>query len=261
MKSRLPVIFIGHGNPMNALADNPFTEMLKALGKKIPRPKAILCISAHWMTEGTWITHMSEPKTIHDFYGFPKELSQVQYRAPGNPEIAEMISSEITVPKINLDDEMWGLDHGAWSVLRHVYPNADIPVLQLSLHMEKPSEYHFQLGQQLRCLREKGILIVGSGNIVHNLSLLSWIENSPPHPWAVEFDEWVKDKIKTKQYTALINDSRKTESGKRSIPTPEHWYPLLYILGASDDTDKLHFEYEKIDNASISMRTFSLGLD
>jgi 4,5-DOPA dioxygenase extradiol len=258
---RLPVLFIGHGNPMNALAKNPFTQKLNELGKKIPTPRAILCISAHWMTEGTWITHMSKPKTIHDFYGFPKELSEVQYPAPGSPEISELIASRISSPKINLDDEMWGLDHGTWSVLKHMYPKAEIPIMQLSLHMEKPSDYHFQLGEKLKTLRDEGVLIVGSGNIVHNLSLLSWLENSPPHDWAVEFDEWVKDKIQKRDFTTLIKDAKKTENGKRSIPTPEHWYPLLYVLGASDEKDTLQFQYEKIDNASISMRTFTLGLE
>lgn len=260
LPARLPVIFIGHGNPMNALADNSFTRRLAGLGAAIARPKAVLCISAHWMTEGTWVTHMPMPKTIHDFYGFPQELFNVRYPAPGSPALAEMVRSRVKNARINLDDEMWGIDHGAWSVIRHMYPKADVPVLQLSVYMEQPPEYHFRLGEELRALRNEGILIVGSGNIVHNLRRMNRDEQAKPHDWATEFDEWVKGRLEERDCESLINDATLFEAGKLSIPAPDHWYPLLYALGAADDKDTLRFEYEGIDHASISMRTFSLGL-
>ena len=257
--ARMPVIFIGHGNPMNAIAKNAFTASLNKLGEKIPKPKAVLCISAHWMSEGTWVTHMPQPKTIHDFYGFPKELFDVEYPAPGSPEIAELIKDTIPRSRIHLDDELWGLDHGTWSVLRHLYPNADVPVIQLSLYMENTAEYHFELGKNLRKFRDQGILIVGSGNIVHNLQTLKWEEGAKPYDWAIEFDEWVKEKIVARDFVSLVNHATDSPAGKLSIPSPDHWYPLLYTLGAADENDVLKFEYEGIENGSISMRTLSFG--
>ncbi len=254
----MPTIFIGHGSPMNAIADNEFTRSLSLLGKKLERPKAILCVSAHWMTEGTWITHMERPKTIHDFYGFPQPLFDIQYKAPGSPELAKDIRQEIMKAKIQLDDS-WGLDHGTWSVLKYLYPNADIPVMQLSLDMSKPAEYHFQLGQELAKLRESGILILASGNIVHNLRKISWDENADPLDWAIEFDELVKKKLIDRNFSALQHDFLKTEAGRLSVPTLDHYLPLLYVIGASRSSDKLKFEYEEIQNASISMRAFSFG--
>lgn len=259
-KARMPVLFIGHGNPMNAIAQNAFTETLNKLGETIPKPKAVLCISAHWMSEGTWITHMKNPKTIHDFYGFPKALFDVRYPAPGSPEIAELVKNEIPGSKIHLDDELWGLDHGTWSVVRHLYPRANIPVLQLSVYMEQSPEYHFELGKQLRKLRDEGILIVGSGNIVHNLRTLIWEENAEAYDWAIEFDEWVKGRILARDFSSLVHQATTLRAGKLSIPSPDHWYPLLYSLGASDESDRIHFEYEGIENASISMRTVSFGM-
>lgn len=256
---RMPVLFFGHGSPMNAIDENPFTKTLNALGKTLPKPQAILVISAHWMTEGTWITEMPQPKTIHDFYGFPQALFDVQYPAPGSPETAKMIREMVQHPKIHADTEMWGLDHGTWSVLRHIYPKADIPVLQLSLHMEKPNAYHIEVGNELSKLRDKGILIIGSGNLVHNLGKIRWEENAKPFDWASEFDEWLKVKLQDKDYASVLNDYHKTEAGKLSIPTLEHYYPLHYILGASDKSDNLKFEYEELQNGSISMRSFSLG--
>lgn len=257
---RLPVLFIGHGSPMNAIQDNAFTRSLGELGRVIERPKAILCVSAHWMTEGSWVTHMPKPKTIHDFYGFPKPLFDVQYPAPGSPEFADLIRSEVKDPKLNADDESWGIDHGTWSVLRHMYPKADIPVLQLSIYMSQTPEYHFRLGQQLRRLREQGVLIIGSGNIVHNLRQIDFSSTAKPFDWAIEFDEWVKDRLSHADYASLTNDATNSQAGKLSIPSPDHWYPLLYTLGASDNQDRLRFEYEGIDHGSISMRCLSLGL-
>jgi len=254
-----PVLFIGHGSPMNAIADNSFTQTLSKLGKLYPAPKAILCISAHWMTEGTWITRMPRPKTIHDFYGFPDELFQIQYPAPGDPEIADLISTTIHEPKISPDNETWGLDHGTWSVLRHIFPNADVPVLQLSLNMEQQAQYHYELGKQLRTLRDQGILIVGSGNVVHNLRKISWESDAEPFDWAIEFDDWIRAKLQSRDFDSIINGFNKSEAGKLSVPTSEHFLPLLYILGASYEEDKLKFEFQGIQNGSISMLTVRFG--
>lgn len=257
---KMPVLFLGHGSPMNAIADNQFTKTLYQLGTKIERPTAILCVSAHWMSEGTWVTGMQNPKTIHDFYGFPQALFDVQYKAPGSPETAKMIQSVITDPKINIDNEMWGLDHGTWSVLKHMYPEADIPVLQMSIYMEQPPEYHVKVGEELRKLREKGVLIVGSGNIVHNLRKIVWDPNAKAYDWAIEFDEYVKQKIIQRDFKSLTHEAMTTEAGKLSIPTPDHWYPLLYTLGASEKNEPMKFEYEEMQNGSISMRCVSFGM-
>ena len=254
----MPVFFIGHGSPMNALELNPFTEALKNMRPLCPNPKAILCISAHWMTEGTWVTQMKNPKTIHDFYGFPQELFDIQYPAPGNPEIAQAIRDNVDPPHIQGDHEMWGLDHGAWSVLRHIFPEARVPVIQLSLNITKDPLFHFELGKKLQVLRESGILIVASGNIVHNLRKIKWESDAPPYDWALEFDDWIKAHLQNKNFDPLIHDFLKSESGKLSVPTMEHYYPLLYALGAAAKDDQIHFDFEGIQNASISMRTFSL---
>lgn len=253
---RLPVLFIGHGSPMNAIESNDYTQMLNILAAKIAKPKAILMVSAHWMTEGTWVLGMDKPKTIHDFYGFPQELFDVQYPAPGSPQTAALVQNAVHNPRINLDTEMWGLDHGAWSVLRHMYPQADVPVVQLSLYMARAPEYHYKIGEQLKSLRDQGVLIIGSGNLVHNLRKLDWNTHAPPYPWAVECDQWFKEKLEARDFQALTYDYHKTEAGRLSIPTMDHFLPLHYILGASDATDTLTFEFEEIHNASIAMRTF-----
>ncbi|MCC6138769.1 MAG: 4,5-DOPA dioxygenase extradiol [Bdellovibrionaceae bacterium] len=255
----MPALFVGHGSPMNAIATNKFTKMLSELGKKWPSPKAVLVVSAHWLTSGTWITSMVKPKTIHDFYGFPQELMDVQYPAPGSPEIASLVNKSVSAPRILLDLENWGLDHGAWSVLRHMYPDARIPILQLSLDRAAKPEDHFKIGEQLRELRKHGVMILGSGNIVHNLRLIQWETNAPAYDWAIEFDQWVKQKIVARDYKALMTDAMNTQAGRLSVPTSEHYDPLLYILGAADPKDELHFEYEEIQNASISMRCLSFS--
>lgn len=257
--STQPVLFIGHGSPMNAIAENSYTRMLNKLGEELPRPEAILCISAHWMTEGTWITQMAKPKTIHDFYGFPQALFDVQYPAPGAPEVAEHISKLIKNPPINPDTEMWGLDHGTWSVLRHLYPRADVPVMQLSLHLEQPAHYHYQLGQELKRLRSEGVLILGSGNIVHNLRMINWTESAAPYPWAEKFDQWSREMIETRNDEALVQDYLKTDAGKLSVPTPEHYLPLLYVLGAAGKEEKVKFLFDAIHHSSISMRSIIIG--
>ncbi|MFA5582587.1 MAG: 4,5-DOPA dioxygenase extradiol [Bacteriovoracaceae bacterium] len=258
-KELMPLLFIGHGSPLNAIDNNEFTQILSRLGQKLPRPRAILCISAHWMTRGSWITEMESPKTIHDFYGFPQELFNVQYPAPGSPELAQTIKKEIIDPNIHGDTIEWGLDHGTWSVLKHVYPNADIPILQLSLDMTKDSPYHFKLGEKIRFLREQGVLIVGSGDIVHNLKTMNRDKKAAPHPWAKEFDEWTLEKIKNKDFSPLVHDVMKHPGAAMSIPTWDHYYPLLYVLGASTNNDKLEVIYEGIHHSSISMTTFTLG--
>jgi 4,5-DOPA dioxygenase extradiol len=257
--SKMPVIFIGHGSPMNAIETNEFTLSLVSLAKSIPQPRAIVCISAHWLTEGTWVTHMSNPKTIHDFYGFPKALFDVQYPVPGSPEIAELIMTTVEKPKIHPDDEMWGIDHGTWSVMRHLYPDASIPTIQLSVYLEQPGEYHYRMGKQLQFLRDHGVLIVGSGNIVHNLPRIIWGDNPKPYDWAIEFDTWIKEKLLARDNQAIITQYTNFEAGRLSVPVPDHYFPLLYVLGATDQDDDLSFVYEGIQNGSISMRTLKFG--
>ncbi len=260
MQKRMPAVFIGHGSPLNAIDSNDFTAMLSSLGQRIGTPKAIVCISAHWMSEGTWITHIDEPKTIHDFYGFPQALFDVQYPAKADIALADKIIELIKNPRINADKEQWGYDHGTWSVLVHMYPEAQIPVLQLSLYMGRPGKYHFDIGKQLRQLRDEGVLILGSGNIVHNLRLLNWTPDAKPHYWAIEFDQWAKEKIVERDFKALVHDVLESEAGRLSVPTWDHYYPFLYILGASHEDETPTFEFEEIHNSSISMRSLSYGL-
>ncbi|MGZ3773646.1 MAG: 4,5-DOPA-extradiol-dioxygenase [Pseudobdellovibrionaceae bacterium] len=254
-----PVILVGHGNPMNAIADNAYTQCLKKLGDSIPMPQAILCVSAHWQTKGTFVTHMKTPKTIHDFYGFPQQLFEMQYPAPGSPEIAELIQSVSKTVKIEFN-ETWGLDHGAWAVLCKMYPKADIPVLQLSIDISKPALAHFELGQTLKTLRQQGVLILGSGNTVHNLRTIDWNKPNEGFDWAIQFDNWVKDRLTNRDFISLIEDFHKTQAGQLSVPTLDHYLPLLYIVGAASESDALRFEYEGYDMGSISMLTLSFGL-
>lgn len=256
---KLPVLFVGHGNPMHALADNAYTRALAGLAGRVGRPKAILAVSAHWMTEGTWLTHMERPKTIHDFYGFPKGLFEVRYPAPGSPTLAEKIKGAVAAPPLQLDDETWGLDHGTWAVLRHMYPAADIPVVQLSVHVEQPGAYHLELGRKLSYLRENGVLILGSGNVVHNLREMDWSAAAKPFAWAEAFDAHVARAAEAGRTEALSADPRSMPGGAESVPTPEHWYPFLYALGAAAG-DRVRWEYEGIESASISMRCASFGL-
>lgn len=256
----MPVAFIGHGSPMNAVADNAYTRMLSGLARRWPRPRAVLCISAHWMTDGTWVTHMARPRTIHDFGSFPQELFDIQYPAPGDPALAEDIKALFNAQGLSLDDTAWGLDHGTWSVLRHIYPAADVPVVQLSLDMQRSAADHFALGTLLRPLREQGVLILGSGNIVHNLRRIVWQEDAPPYDWATEFDERVRDALNVRDDRTLVDDALITEAGRLSIPTPDHWYPFLYVLGAALPGEKTETLFEGMQNASISMRSVAFGL-
>ncbi len=262
-QSRMPLLFIGHGSPMNAIEDNPFTKTLVRLGSELPKPKAILCISAHWLTARTWVSHTPHPKLIHDFLPsppLPQQVFEVQYQASGDPNLAEHISASIQNTRVLLDDH-WGLDHGAWSVFKHMYPKANIPIIELSIDMSITAECHFELGAQLKPLRDQGVLIVGSGNIVHNIKEIIWDnQKAKPYSWAVEFDEQVKQCIVQRDFIPLIGDLLYTSAGRLSVPTTDHYYPLLYTLGASDNNDSLRFEYEEIQSGSISMRTLSLGL-
>lgn len=250
--TRMPVLFVGHGSPMNALDTNPFTETLSALGKKLPKPQAILVVSAHWETQGTQVLHTAAPQTIHDFYGFPKPLFDMQYPAKGPLKLAE--ETQKLIPGSVLS-EKWGLDHGTWAILVHMYPDADIPVYQLSIDVTKTPEQHLEIGKLLRPLREQGVLIVGSGNIVHNLRLINWREPKAAYAWAQEFDADIKKSLDNRDADSLMHFEEKFgDAAKKSVPTPEHYYPLLYCYGASDESDKLIYPYEGFEMGSLSMR-------
>ena len=256
---RMPVVFVGHGSPMHALSDNAYTKSLARLGREIGKPKAIVCVSAHWMTEGAWVTHMAKPRTIHDFYGFPQELFALEYPAPGSPETAELVQKAVSEPEVQLDEGNWGLDHGAWAVLRHMYPKADVPVVQLSVDVEQSGAWHLAIGRKLAGLRERGILVVGSGNIVHNLAKINWSQDAKPYDWSVEFDSFVKNRTEEKDADGLAGNPWGMPGGALSVPTPDHWYPYLSALGAADG-DKVRWEYEGLELASMSMRCASFGL-
>ena len=244
---------------MNALAETAFTKKLNVLGSQWPVLDCILCISAHWQTSGTWVTGMSHPQTIHDFHGFPKELFDIQYPAAGSEKIAQRIQNLLSEFSVQIDKGSWGLDHGTWSVLKHLYPRANIPVVQLSLDKNKPDEFHYELGKKLQPLREENVLILGSGNVVHNLRQISWQSDAPVFPWASDFNAWVIDRLQKRAFNDLIHHYKDQPSGPISVPTPEHWQPLLYVLGATQENDSFRMEYNDIENSSISMLSFSFG--
>ena len=255
----MPAIFFGHGNPMNALYQNPYTQAWRELGQTIPKPKAILCISAHWYVPGTAVTFDQQPRTIHDFGGFPKELYQVQYPAPGNQELASEVQKMLSPLKVDLDYD-WGLDHGTWSVLCHVYPEANIPIVQLSIDETKPAESHFEIGTRISSLREQGFLIIGSGNIVHNLHTYAWGRHVPePYDWAVRFEATARELMQKGDFEPLINYDTLGPDAHLSIPTPDHYLPLLYVLGAARESDTISFPVEGVDGGSISMLTISFS--
>jgi 4,5-DOPA dioxygenase extradiol len=252
---RMPVLFIGHGSPMNAITDNSYHQSWQRLGKVLPRPQAILSISAHWVTKGTKITSMSQPQTIHDFGGFPKELFDAQYPAPGSPEIAKLSQEMITQSHVQGDDS-WGLDHGTWSVLLPMYPAADIPVLQLSLDYDQPPAYHYEIGKQLSKLREKGVLIIGSGNMVHNLRAIDWHGGDKVYDWAKEFDTKFAEWITKGDHKSLLNYQKELGStATMAHPTYEHLLPLFYTLGLQQKSEEVSFFNNQFDMASISMRS------
>jgi 4,5-DOPA dioxygenase extradiol len=256
-----PVLFLGHGSPMNAIEENDFVRGFRTVGDQIPQPKAILCISAHWETNGSMVTAMENPRTIHDFGGFPKELYDVQYPAPGSPELAREIQKTVLSTHIELDHQ-WGLDHGTWSVIKHLYPKAEIPVLQLSLDRTKGPEYHYQLAQQIASLRNKGILIVGSGNMIHNLRMVAWnkISGEPyAFDWAIEANEKMKNWITDQNHKELIAYHKHGKSFELAIPTPEHYLPLIYTLGLSTVKDDIQFFNDQPVGGSLSMTSVIFG--
>jgi len=256
----MPVLFLGHGSPMNAIEDNEFSRGWKAVGKTLPRPKIILCISAHWETPGTFVTAMERPRTIHDFGGFPQALFDVQYPAPGSPSAAKEISSSIQKTKVGLD-ESWGLDHGAWSVIKHLYPAADVPVLQLSLDYNQPPQYHFDLAKELASMRRKGVLIVGSGNMVHNLGMVAWNKLHDPHfgfDWAVEASHKMKEYILGGDYKQLISYKSQGKAFDLAIPSPDHFLPLLYTLALKEKNEKVSLFNDKPVMGSITMTSLKI---
>lgn len=255
-----PAIFFGHGNPLNAVLRNQYTEAWSNIGNSLPRPKAVLCVSAHWYLPGTAVTAMDQPRTIHDFGGFPRELYEVEYPAPGSPELARRVQSLLAPVAVELDEESWGLDHGTWSVLCHVFPNADIPVVQLSIDETQPPEFHYELGKRLAPLREEGVLIVGSGNLVHNLHTYAWgRHNVEPFDWAVRFEKLALELLLKGNHAPLVDYESLGRDALLSAPTPDHYLPLLYVIGSSRPSDQVSFPVEGFDGGSISMLTVQLG--
>ena len=250
---RMPLLFVGHGNPMNAIEDNAFSRAWKETGRKLPRPQAILSISAHWLTKGTRVLSVKKPETIHDFGGFPPEMYQQQYPAPGAPEFAKETQRLAVQHHVSLDDH-WGFDHGTWSVLKQMFPNADIPVYQLCLDYCKPMQYHYELAQELKALREKGVMIMGSGNIVHNLRAVSWGENKP-YDWALEFDAKISTWIETGDHKSIVEFQKLGNVAQLAHPTYDHFLPLLYTLGLQDKNDTPEFFNNAFDMSSVSMRS------
>lgn len=257
----MPVLFIGHGSPMNGIEDNEFSQQWKAMAKEIPVPKAVLVISAHWLSKGTKITAMDFPQTIHDFGGFPQELFDVQYPAPGDPQLAMETKSIITSTQVELDHD-WGLDHGAWTIIRHMYPEANIPVLQLSIDFTKSPQYHYDLAKELYRLRKKGVLIIGSGNMVHNLKMVAWDklnESEFGYDWALQMNEKFKELISNGNHDQLINYQSLGKEALLSIPTPEHYWPLLYTLSLKGNKDGISFFNDKAVGGSLTMTSVKFG--
>jgi 4,5-DOPA dioxygenase extradiol len=251
----MPALFVGHGNPMNAIEENEFSRGWRKIGSGLPRPQAILCISAHWETNGTFITAMEAPQTIHDFSGFPPELFRVQYPAPGSPELAQRTRETVKKAMVELDQH-WGLDHGCWSVVKHLYPNADVPTVQLSLDRNQPARWHYELAHELSSLRRKGVLIIGSGNMVHNLRIIDWNTPDRAYDWAAEMNETLKARINRNDHMALVEYSSLGKAAALAIPTPEHYLPMLYILGLKETDDVVRFFNDRTLLGSISMTSF-----
>jgi 4,5-DOPA dioxygenase extradiol len=263
---KMPVLFIGHGSPENIILKNGFTERLVELGHELPRPKTILVISAHWLTNGTYATAVEKPKTIYDFYGFPDELYRLSYPSPGSPENAKLITELVKKPAIKLDYS-WGLDHASWAVLKHIYPKADIPVIEISLDYSpyngwnRPTlQSYYDLAKQLAPLREKGMLIIGSGNIVHNLRVVDMLNmDAKPYDWAIEFDEKVKRDLVERNHKDLLDCQNLSRATALSIPTLDHYLPMIFAIGLQEKDDALEFVYEGFQNRSVSMRCFKIG--
>ncbi|MCB0736625.1 MAG: 4,5-DOPA dioxygenase extradiol [Bacteroidetes bacterium] len=259
---KMPAFFIGHGSPTNAIEDNPFTQSLTALGKSLSKyelPKAILVVSAHWLTKGTFVDVSANPKTIHDFGGFQKELYEIQYPSPGSPEMAKEAAKLLEVAHESTD---WGLDHGTWTLLKYIYPKADIPVFQVSIDYNKPMSYHLELAKKLAELRSKGVIILGSGNVVHNLRYSigqMQMGKSAPADWALEFDKYVRQAVCDYDTDALVNYSKAGSSSQLAVPTPDHYIPLLYTMGVGDKSENMDIFYEQVEFGGISMQSFQIG--
>ncbi|WP_343522730.1 4,5-DOPA dioxygenase extradiol [Pedobacter sp.] len=255
----MPTVFIGHGSPMNGIENNGFSQSWADLAKHIPVPKAVLVVSAHWYTHGTFVTAMDFPSTIHDFGGFPQALFAVQYPAPGDPELAAEIPALIHSTPVGLDHD-WGLDHGTWTVVRHMYPNADIPVLQLSIDYTKSPAQHYEIAREIYALRKKGVLVIGSGNMVHNLRMLSWeMINGGGYDWAIEMNDKFKNLIANGDHNALINYRNLGSDAMLAIPTPEHYLPLIYTLGMKNDKEDISFFNDKAVGGSLTMTSVLVG--
>ena len=259
----MPVLFVGHGSPMNIILKNDYTNDITKAAKELPTPKAVLVVSAHWLTNGTYVTCVSKPKTIYDFYGFPEELYHLKYPSPGSPEAADLTIKTVKSVKITCGD--WGLDHAAWAILKHMYPKADVPVFEMSLDYSpyndwnpKPLGYHYQLAKELAPLREKGILIIGSGNIVHNLGIIDYDIDAKPYKWAVEFDQKVKQHLLSGNHERLINYLDLGKEALFAVPTQDHYLPMIYAIGLQKEDDELSFIHEGFQNGSVSMRAFRI---
>ncbi len=257
----MPVLFVGHGSPMNAIVENDFVQNWRSLGKTLPKPKAILCISAHWETRGTFVTAMPKPQTIHDFGGFPKALFDVQYPAPGSPEFAKETKRIVSKTNVGLD-EKWGLDHGAWSVIKNIYPLADVPVFEMSLDYYQSPQNHYDLAKELSSLREKGVLIIGSGNIVHNLGMVAWDKVNEPeygYDWAIQANDTFKRLILANNHKELINFSALGKEVQLAIPTPEHYLPLIYALALKKENEPVTIFNDKAVMGSLTMTSVKIG--
>ncbi len=259
MSARVPALFVGHGNPLNALRENAWTRAWAAIGATLPRPRAVLAVSAHWYVPLTAVTAMSSPRTIHDFGGFPRELFEVRYPAPGDPALAARIE-RLLAPLPVAADHSWGLDHGTWSVLKHVFPDATVPVVQLSIDETRGADFHHELGIRLRTLRDEGVLLIGSGDIVHNLHAYAWGGHPRrPYDWAMRFEARVRERLDTGDQAPLIDYLALGEDAQLSVPTPEHYLPLLYVLGASFPGERVTFPVEGMDGGSVSMLAVQFG--
>jgi 4,5-DOPA dioxygenase extradiol len=256
----MPALFVGHGNPMNALLVNPYTQRWAGLGATLPRPKAILSVSAHWFVEGAAVTVSTAPRTIHDFGGFPRELCLVNYPAPGDPVLAARVQ-KLLAPLPVTSDERWGLDHGTWSVLCHIYPQADIPVVQLSIDETQPPSFHYEIGKRLAQLREENVLILGSGNLVHNLHAYAWGRHvQEPYDWAISFEKRVRELLLAEDHKPLVEyETRLGSEAELAVPTPDHYLPLLYIAGTRTPSEPVTFPVEGVDGGSVSMLAVQVG--
>lgn len=254
MANLMPAIFFGHGNPMNAITENVYGKKWHAMGRAVPKPAAVLAISAHWYVEETAVTAMAQPRTIHDFGGFPRELFEVTYPAPGDPALASRVAELLAPVRVRLDEDSWGLDHGTWSVLKHVFPDADVPVVQLSIDETKPPQFHYEMARRLAPLREEGVLVIGSGNVVHNLHAYAWGRHpAEPYDWALRFEARLRELLLAGDDAPIVDYESLGRDALLSAPTPDHYLPLVYVLALRRESDRITFPVEGIDGGSVSM--------